>query len=76
MKINVKGIKLTKSQKELWKFANDNETKYILANWSRQSRQINYSIIALHPVVNTKGTRNNIYYTNIFIGKENIFKCH
>lgn len=37
MKINVKGIKLTKSQKELWQYANDKETKYILANWSRQS---------------------------------------
>ena len=37
MKINIKGIKLTNSQKELWKYANDKETKYILANWSRQS---------------------------------------
>lgn len=37
MKINVKGIKLTKSQKELWQCANDKDTKYILANWSRQS---------------------------------------
>lgn len=37
MKINIKGIKLTNSQKELWKYANNKETKYILANWSRQS---------------------------------------
>ena len=37
MNINIKGIKLTNSQKELWKYANDKETKYILANWSRQS---------------------------------------
>ena len=37
MKLNIKGIKLTKSQEELYKYATDNTTKYIIANWSRQS---------------------------------------
>lgn len=37
MKLNIKGIKLTESQQELYKYATDNKTKYIIANWSRQS---------------------------------------
>lgn len=37
MKLNIKGIKLTESQQELYNFATDNQTKYIIANWSRQS---------------------------------------
>lgn len=37
MNLNVTGIQLTESQKELWKYANDNHNKYIIANWSRQS---------------------------------------
>lgn len=37
MKLNIKGIKLTKSQEELYKYAIDKTTKYIIANWSRQS---------------------------------------
>jgi replicative superfamily II helicase len=37
MNLNITGIKLTSSQKELWRYANDNHHKYIIANWSRQS---------------------------------------
>ena len=36
MKINVKGIKLTESQKIIYKHANDKEHKYVMANLSRQ----------------------------------------
>lgn len=36
MKINVKGIKLTESQKIIYNHANDKEHKYVMANLSRQ----------------------------------------
>lgn len=37
MNLNVTGIKLTESQKELWRHSTDTHYKYIIANWSRQS---------------------------------------
>jgi phage terminase large subunit-like protein len=36
MKLNVKGIKLTESQKIIYNYANDKEHKYVMANLSRQ----------------------------------------
>lgn len=36
MKVNVKGIKLTESQRLIYNAANDNEHKYVMANISRQ----------------------------------------
>lgn len=36
MRLNVKGIKLTESQKIIYNYANDKEHKYVMANLSRQ----------------------------------------
>lgn len=73
MKLNIKGIKLTESQEELYKYATDRNTKYIIANWSRQSRKNNNSNFTMFKMVNNEGTRNYIHNTYLFFGKENIF---
>lgn len=37
LSLNIKGIKLTEGQKKLYQYATDKVTKYIIANYSRQS---------------------------------------
>ena len=72
MKINVKGIKLTESQKLIWRAANDQEHKYVLANISRQQGKSTVVMLLCIKWL-TKSSNDIIYFTPTFTLAKRIY---
>lgn len=72
MKLNVKGIKLTESQRIIWDAANDKEHKYVMANLSRQQGKT--TVVTLLCILwLSQKNQEIIYFTPTFTLAKRIF---
>lgn len=72
MKVNVKGIKLTESQKLIYDAANDNEHKYVMANISRQQGKTTVVTLLCIKWLSQKGEE-IIYFTPTYALAKRIY---
>lgn len=72
MKITIKGLKLTESQKLIYDAANDKQHKYVMCNLSRQQGKTTTMILLCIQWLCQKN-QEIIYFTPTYVLAKNIF---